>query len=192
MNPIIPAGLTDKNVELFAEDDVLYGTHNGSVMKFKDLPKDVLLSIMLELSHDVEAMRALIKWQALLGYSWSDHETLERYAKCKWGGFDNRPDVLNGNTQEGEYWACGKRDQCPFQGKICKHVKVKYGHLTWKEIEVMKLIADGLQDKQIADQLGLSVNTIPGYKKNIQSKTGDHSKVDMAMTARDLHLRTAL
>ena len=45
-----------------------------------------------------------------------------------------------------------------------------YMELTKREMEVLKLIADGLTNRQIADQLFISQNTIKGHVSNIFSK----------------------
>lgn len=179
----LPAGLTDRNVEFFQKDDKLYGLRNGKVKHFDDLPPTIIQIIGEELHKDPIAQKHLVKWQHSIKENWSYAHTLQQYAKCKWGGFDCKPDLLNGKAMEGEYWDCGLRDTCPHQGKICKQFKVKHGHLTWREIEVLKLIHAGMQDKEIADELNLSVQTIPSFKKNIQEKTECRSKTEMAVFA---------
>jgi NarL family two-component system response regulator LiaR len=45
-----------------------------------------------------------------------------------------------------------------------------YMELTKRELEVLKLIADGLTNQQIADQLFISPNTVKGHVSNIFSK----------------------
>ena len=45
-----------------------------------------------------------------------------------------------------------------------------YMELTKREMEVLKLIADGLTNRQIADQLFISQNTVKGHVSNIFSK----------------------
>lgn len=44
--------------------------------------------------------------------------------------------------------------------------------LSPREIEVLKLVAQGLQNKTIADQLYLSTNTVISHRKNINRKLG--------------------
>lgn len=45
-------------------------------------------------------------------------------------------------------------------------------HLTNREIEILKLIVQGHTNKEIADQLNISLNTVLSHRKNIISKTG--------------------
>ncbi len=44
--------------------------------------------------------------------------------------------------------------------------------LTDREIDVLKLLATGLANKEIADKLNISVNTVITHRKNISQKTG--------------------
>lgn len=41
-----------------------------------------------------------------------------------------------------------------------------------REIEVLKLLATGLSNKEIADKLNISINTVITHRKNITQKTG--------------------
>ncbi len=55
--------------------------------------------------------------------------------------------------------------------------------LTLREIEVLKLYAEGKTTKQIADKLFLSSKTVGTHKQNIQTKTNLKSTVDMVRYA---------
>ncbi len=44
--------------------------------------------------------------------------------------------------------------------------------LTDREIDVLKLLADGKSNKEIADSLNISINTVITHRKNISHKTG--------------------
>jgi DNA-binding NarL/FixJ family response regulator len=49
--------------------------------------------------------------------------------------------------------------------------------LTSREIEVLKLIAEGLTTKKIAQQLGVSFKTVVAHKSHIMNKLDIHSSV---------------
>jgi len=50
-----------------------------------------------------------------------------------------------------------------------------HGELSQREIEVLKLIASGLINKEIADRLNISINTVLSHRKNITAKLGIRS-----------------
>jgi DNA-binding CsgD family transcriptional regulator len=49
---------------------------------------------------------------------------------------------------------------------------VETGGLTSREIEVLRLVAEGLADKEIADRLHLSGHTVHRHISNIRRKLG--------------------
>lgn len=44
--------------------------------------------------------------------------------------------------------------------------------LSWREIEVLRLVTQGRLNKEIASELGISINTVLTHRKNITSKLG--------------------
>ncbi len=55
--------------------------------------------------------------------------------------------------------------------------------LTDREVEVLRLVSSGLVNKQIAQRLGLSLNTIRNYVQAILYKLEAHSKLEAVATA---------
>ncbi len=55
--------------------------------------------------------------------------------------------------------------------------------LTDREQEVLKLIADGLTNQEIADQLTISVKTVERHRANIMSKLNLHSRTELVKYA---------
>jgi DNA-binding NarL/FixJ family response regulator len=51
---------------------------------------------------------------------------------------------------------------------------------TESEARVARLVADGLSNKEIAAELGLSVRTVEGHISNILSKKGWSNRVEIA------------
>jgi len=49
--------------------------------------------------------------------------------------------------------------------------------LTDRELEVLRLAAEGLSNREIAAALHLAENTVVGYQKNVSQKLGVHSKL---------------
>src|SRR5438132_9483875 len=58
--------------------------------------------------------------------------------------------------------------------------------LSPRERELLQLMADGTSTRQIAQRLGISYSTVRTHIRSISEKLGTKSKVNMAVTARDL------
>ena len=58
-----------------------------------------------------------------------------------------------------------------------------YAELTERELEVLKFIANGLSNSQIADQLVISTNTVKGHVSNILSKLHLDDRTQVAVYA---------
>ena len=57
------------------------------------------------------------------------------------------------------------------------------GGLTARELEILQLIVDGKSNKEIADQLGLSVNTVAVHRANIMERLGIHKTAELVVYA---------
>ncbi|MEA2662983.1 MAG: hypothetical protein QOH08_2555 [Chloroflexota bacterium] len=57
--------------------------------------------------------------------------------------------------------------------------------LTERETEVLRLVADGLDTKAVAEALSLSVHTVRGHVQSILEKTGTHSKLEAVLRGLD-------
>lgn len=61
-------------------------------------------------------------------------------------------------------------------------------NLTRRELEVLRLIAGGKTDRQVADELSLSVRTVGNHVKNILDKTGCSNRTAAAIWATKINL----
>jgi DNA-binding NarL/FixJ family response regulator len=59
------------------------------------------------------------------------------------------------------------------------------GGLTARETEVLRLIAAGRSNPQIAEELVISLNTVQRHVSNILTKTGAANRTEAALYARD-------
>ena len=59
----------------------------------------------------------------------------------------------------------------------------KSSEFTERELEVLRLLAEGLTDKEIADRLYLGVTTVRYHVNNLISKTGHASRTELAVNA---------
>lgn len=62
------------------------------------------------------------------------------------------------------------------------------GELSEREIEVMRLIAHGLTNAEIAEQLYVSVRTVESHRAHIHQKLGVRSRAELVRRARDAGL----
>jgi two-component system response regulator NreC len=56
--------------------------------------------------------------------------------------------------------------------------------LTPRETEILKLIAEGYTNRQIGEQLTISIRTVEGHRGNITDKLGLHSRLELVRYAR--------
>lgn len=90
------------------------------------------------------------------------------------------------STCRGEKFFCGKVVDVVFKenetsnvkGVSCDGVKI-----SGREIEIIKLVAEGLSNKEIADKLFLSIHTIATHRKNIMSKLDVNNSAGLVMYA---------
>ncbi|MBD7960155.1 MULTISPECIES: response regulator transcription factor [Comamonas] len=60
--------------------------------------------------------------------------------------------------------------------------------LTDRELQILKLLAEGLSNREIAQRLSLSNKTVSGHKVNIQTKLSVASVIELGEIARQHHL----
>ncbi len=56
--------------------------------------------------------------------------------------------------------------------------------LTPREIEILKLIVEGYTNRQIGEELSISIRTVEGHRGNISDKLGLHSRLELVRYAR--------
>ncbi len=60
--------------------------------------------------------------------------------------------------------------------------------LTQREIDVLRLLAKGYTNRQIADALSVSVRTVEGHRANLMDKLNAHSRVELTSIAEEMGL----
>lgn len=181
----LPAGLLDANGEIFGEDFKVWCLLNGERLPFSKFPAELIDALKEKLALDIEAQKSLKSWNIPK----ADH--LERYTFCMYAGFDLVADFNHTHElHEPEYHnQCGIKDTCAHKGKLCTmHLKVKYGKLSPREIQVTRLIGQQYTDRQIAIELGISTETLRNHKNSTERKTGAIGKVGIAVIAHKYRL----
>jgi len=76
-----------------------------------------------------------------------------------------------------EFAALAKRDESE------RAEQVPVPRLTEREIEVLKLVARGMNNRDIAKELFISENTVKNHVRNILEKLQIHSRMEAVMIA---------
>jgi DNA-binding NarL/FixJ family response regulator len=84
--------------------------------------------------------------------------------------------------------ASGKRFLCGEAGLLLKKERDRQVILTRQERELLKLLAAGHTSKEIAEKMHLGYETVRSYRKNLQTKLGVHSTVELTRIALDRKL----
>lgn len=163
----MPAGLVDQNVELFVINDKIHALCKGTVIPFEDLPESVKNYFLQDMLTDFPAMIAIKKMGII-----ETKEMLQQYLKCNYGGFDKVPDLVVRDKSDAnkEYWDCGCKGNCNYEGLICKLPSGPKGQLTKREMQVVNCLQQGKAIKEIAETLGTSFNTVRNQLANVKHK----------------------
>lgn len=176
----IPAGLTDANMEIYALDGQLHFIKNGRDHLATEMDTDDLAVFRSMMDNDQQITDAIAEMGIL-----NPPDQILQFLMCNFGSFDDRADLTSDGISIREYWDCGKRGTCHQEGRLCKLPEGPNGRITPREIEVIKLVCQGLVDKQIADRLSISYNTVCAHRSNIEHKLNAQCKVEIAMWAKE-------
>lgn len=184
----LPAGLLNSDVEFFNDPENLehaYYLTDSQARRVMDAPADLKDFIRNDIANHPVKAEALVE----IGYE-GDIEQLEKYISCVSGAFDGDSDIINGKLQHTEYWPCPHRGICPVEGRLCNALIVGPDNtpLTRREIDVLTLIAQGLLNKEIADRLNVSEETVKVHIKHILTKTGLNNRTELAVLAHKKNL----
>jgi len=101
---------------------------------------------------------------------------VRRFIKCNLSCNDSNWD-LEENTLSFEKVHCPLKGECKWDGIICNP---KFNlNLSAAELRVYELLAENLEEVEIADSLFISINTLRIHRKSIYKKLGFTSKGDL-------------
>jgi two-component system nitrate/nitrite response regulator NarL len=66
--------------------------------------------------------------------------------------------------------------QAGLVSELRQHTHADAPRLTAREVEVLRLVADGLTGSQIADRLFISLSTVKAHVRNVREKLGVHDR----------------
>ena len=157
---MIPAGLKDKSIEVFVIDGDPMIFSGGNMIKLTDS-----IDAMTMVREDLDKRPFAIMSYEVAGIT-DPVEQILQHAICMYGDFNTKVDITPDGISNPEYWDCGQRGSCPYEGTRCLLPSGPNGTLTPREIEVIKLIAQDLADKQIAEKLAICENTVHKHRDN--------------------------
>ena len=102
-----------------------------------------------------------------------------RFIRCNCGEYDTQTmDIDPDGFFHFEQVGCPLRgNECRWEGVICNpRIDTK---LTARELEIVELIAQGLQAQEIADRLCIAVTTVNRHRENIKARLGVRTVAQM-------------
>ena len=150
-------------------------------------PKVIVMDCALPGTSGLAATRKILEsspQQAILMLSMHSEETLVRQALDAGA----RGYVLK-NAMDLELPAAIRKvasGQVVLDPQVAKRTALKgerNAGLTARELEILQLIVDGKSNKEIADQLTLSVNTVAVHRANIMDALGIHKTAELVVYA---------
>src|SRR5690606_21256028 len=127
--------LIDENLEFFKTSNGIKAFTNGKVFSFNELPM-AIYQLLKEKMKSSEGYKILKKW-----HPESELQQIEKFVECRFGGLDFKPDIAGKILQQGEYWECPLRGNCPGEGKVCNKLSYNGHELEAIEIKLLKMIA---------------------------------------------------
>jgi len=188
---------------LTAEDDieVVCEARNGreAVQLIKKLlPDVVVMDIAMPLLNGVEATRQILKivpaTKVLILSAHSEDEYVEQVTEAGAAGYLLKQTAANILVKAIREAHRGRKFFSPSISKRFSDLHEKSigrgkkprkgaGRLTSREAEVLQLIAEGMANKETAEQLGISVKTVEKHRQHLMSKLGIHDTAGLTRYA---------
>jgi LuxR family maltose regulon positive regulatory protein len=90
--------------------------------------------------------------------------------------------------QQGRHQGYAEKILTDFGGQDSLEQSTPYLSLTNREIDILKLVAQRLRDKEIADKISVSPDTVKAHMRNIRKKLKVNSREDAYLKAAELNL----
>ena len=157
-------------------------------MATKTMPDVVLMDVVMPLMNGLEGTRQMIKnipsAKVLVLSSYSDDDYVQQLTAAGASGYLTKQtagndlllairEVHKGNAFFSPAIAKRLRDRCRQAFSDGQPLK-KNVELTSRESEVLQLIAEGLPNKQIAGELGISIKTVEKHRQQVMNKLNIH------------------
>jgi DNA-binding NarL/FixJ family response regulator len=111
------------------------------------------------------------------GYVFLNDMTPEALIKSIWG-------VIGGSTQiDAKLLKAAVDDLLQNNRKTLAERTTEAAHLTDREVDVLRLLGNGQSNKQIAESLGITLDTVKKHVRNVIDKLQTHSRTNAAIIA---------
>ena len=109
----------------------------------------------------------------------------EKFVWCRYGHFNDVADYsFSSNCTKPDAPGCELERTCPGFDVVCLIPQAVNGKITKQEYFVIRLIARGKQDKEIADDLKISLTTVRTYVQRIHYKLNINNRIEIFLWAK--------
>lgn len=176
-------GMTCNGIEFFFQDPEMKIIQHGHVKPFDEISYQTSQIIKEAIEASIETNAALVEM-----HPFSETKRIEQFVKCRFGGLDFQADIIDGELQDGEYWACPFHGSCKHEGTLCKLPKFNNQRLTKDEIKLMQLSTSDKTNDVIAEESAMALGTFHQFKKNLHKKLGVQTKQEITKISFFLNL----
>jgi DNA-binding CsgD family transcriptional regulator len=169
--------------EFLVVNEELKFLNKGKILPFCELSSEIISVLENAINNDIQVKLELHDW-----FPNSKMKRTEQFAKCRFGGLDFKADVFEGKLQEGEYWACPNRGNCPSEGILCKMPHINGQRLTKKEVDMIQMLCTDATNEYIAYELDLPMGSFHKFKQNLYQKLKVQTKQEIVRIAFQLNL----
>ncbi len=175
-----------RGIEFFKSPDgcVMYRRQGMPVAELTEQDRELvgaLLSLIRTRYPDAFAALSEIYSRSERNRVWFEFQMVSRFVRCNLGDYDTQTiDIDADGLVHFEQMKCplmGSGD-CRWEGVVC--CPTLSTGLTTRELELLPLIADGLQSHEIAERLFISKCTVDNHRRNILAKLGMRSTAELA------------
>lgn len=174
-------GVLDDSIEFFWDEkqSTLKAIHAGEIWPFLKLPKAVLEKLRSFMEQDEEAMRIME-----VNGVWRPEDQLWLFFRCGYGQINQEADYSpDHGLSKPEVWSCSCNGNCCLRHHFKRTASADGIVLSPRQIQVLKALAEFLPDKAVADQLGITIDTLNKHKSQILAKTGFLTKLELVVWA---------
>lgn len=165
------------------ENKVWFVTPDGKNECLDESKSDVvayLIDRMMECYPETYQSLAKHYEKSALNVSYYRFLIAQRFCKCNFGTLDTTEFDCKGIFKF-EKVSCPLRGECKLEGIVCQP---KFNsQLSKKELEVMKLVNDGMSNEEIAERLYISPYTVKNHIRSVYIKLGIHEKSEFVRYA---------